>query len=416
MTPTLLRRVRADELARAARPSVDPATDATVATIVADVRARGEKSLREYAERLDGLPVASQLTFDRSDMRRALDSIDSSTREVLERMATRIRAFATAQRAAISEISVPVPGGFAGHTLVPIKRAGCYAPAGRAPLPSSLLMAAVTARVAGVAEVIVATPNPSPLMLAAAALADADIVLGVGGAQAIAAMAYGIAVPACDIIVGPGNRWVTAAKRAVFGDVAIDMLAGPSELVVLADATANPAVVAADLIAQAEHDPDAFATLVTTDSSLPDRVDAELARQLVTLSTVTIAREALANGLAVVCRDMDEAIAACDTIAPEHLQLSVADADAIAPRIANAGAVFVGERSAEVFGDYGVGGNHILPTQRGARFSAGLSVFTFLRARTWLRLDDPSMVISDVAAVARLEGLEGHARAAERRG
>jgi phosphoribosyl-ATP pyrophosphohydrolase/phosphoribosyl-AMP cyclohydrolase/histidinol dehydrogenase len=249
-------------------------------------------------------------------------------------------------------------------------------------------------------------------MLATAGIAGADAVLATGGAHAIAALAYGVGCAPCDLIVGPGNRWVTAAKRRVSDDTAIDMLAGPSELVVCADATADPAIVAADLLAQAEHDPDAFVALVTTDARLPGRVDAELARQLATLPTADVARASLVHAIAVVCPAMDDAIAACNTLAPEHLQVVTVDAEGVAARCVHAGAVFVGERSAEVFGDYGIGGNHVLPTQRGARSTAGLSVYTFLRVRTWLRMVDPAAIVGDVTALARLEGLEGHARAA----
>jgi phosphoribosyl-ATP pyrophosphohydrolase/phosphoribosyl-AMP cyclohydrolase/histidinol dehydrogenase len=217
------------------------------------------------------------------------------------------------------------------------------------------------------------------------------------------------------MVVGPGNRFVTAAKQLVFGRVGVDMLAGPSELVVLADDSADDAVVAADLIAQAEHDPEAFPVLVTTDPHLPERVRGRLTEQLAALPTADVATSALRGGGAVVVGDMTEAIAACDALAPEHLQLSVRDPEAIRDSLAHYGAVFIGEGSAEVFGDYGVGPNHVLPTGGTACFSGGLSVFTFLRVRTWLRIDPPADLIADVAGLARLEGLEGHARAAEAR-
>ena len=415
MNAPLLRRMAAADVSDAARTGIDTETEAAAAAIVADVRRRGEAALLQYAARFDGWTPGAPWLFERAALRRALDAIDCTTRGVLERAAERIANFARAQRSALQDMTVTVPGGAAGHTIIPMVAAGCYAPAGRFPLPSSLLMTAVTARTAGVQSVMVATPHPGSLMLATAALADVDAVLAVGGAQAIAALAYGIGVPACDIVVGPGNRWVTAAKKCVAGDVAIDMLAGPSELVVVADQTADPATVAADLLAQAEHDPDAFTALVTTHAALIEQVERELAEQLVTLPTSAIARTALGRSIAVTCASLDEAATVCDRLAPEHLQLSLHDPESFAAMCRHAGACFLGERSAQVFGDYGVGGNHVLPTGRGARMTGGLSALTFLRVRSWLRLDNPALAIGDVAALARLEGLEAHARAVERR-
>ena len=325
--------------------------------------------------------------------------------------------FARAQRDALSDVDVTVPGGRAGHRVAAVERAGCYAPGGRFPLPSSVLMTAVTARTAGVSEVWVASPKPDDVTLAAASVAGADALLAVGGAQAIAALAYGAGpVPACDVVVGPGNRWVTAAKKLVAGRVGIDMLAGPSELVVLADDTADAVVVAADLLAQAEHDPDALPVLVTTDAALAIAVDAELERDLESLPTRPTAEAALANGFTVVVDDLDQAITVCDRLAPEHLQVLTADPQTVAERLNHWGGLFVGEMSAEVFGDYGVGPNHTLPTGGVARFKGGLSVLDFLRVRTWLRMepgDATEGLARDAAALARLEGLEAHARAAE---
>jgi phosphoribosyl-ATP pyrophosphohydrolase/phosphoribosyl-AMP cyclohydrolase/histidinol dehydrogenase len=354
------------------------------------------------------------LRYESTDLAAAAQNLDPSTRDALTTMARQIEQFAQAQRAALTDIDVTVPGGRAGHTVVPMARAGCYAPAGRFPLPSSVMMTVVTARAAGVGDITLATPSTSPLMLAAAAIAGATRVIAVGGAQAIAALAYGTeTLAACDVVVGPGNRWVTAAKKVVAGDVAIDFLAGPSELVVLADRDTDPAMVAADLLAQAEHDPDALPILVALDEALVDRIDGELRRQLATLSTAATATAALANGFAVCCTDLDEAIAVINQIAPEHLELTTAGAREIASRVVNAGGIFIGAGAAEVFGDYGVGPNHVLPTGAAARFTGGLSVMTFLRLRTWLETTEPDEVVPQVAVLARLEGLEGHARAAE---
>jgi phosphoribosyl-ATP pyrophosphohydrolase/phosphoribosyl-AMP cyclohydrolase/histidinol dehydrogenase len=250
-------------------------------------------------------------------------------------------------------------------------------------------------------------------------VAGADAVVPVGGAQAIAALAYGAGpVPPCDVVVGPGNRWVTAAKKLVAGDVGIDMLAGPSELVVLADDTADPGTVAADLLAQAEHDPDALPILVTTSRPLADAVDSELERQLEDLPTRDVASAALEHGFTVIVDDIDDATKLCDKLAPEHLQVLTRDAHDVAERLGHWGGLFIDEISAEVFGDYGAGPNHTLPTGGVARFKGGLSVLDFLRVRTWLELETgerAAEMARDAAALARLEGLEAHARAAERR-
>lgn len=416
--PPILRRVALEELI-ARRQPVDGETLAAAGAIVADVRARGERALREYAGRFDGLGNGGELFLGRETLDAARTTLDPSTLALLERTAARIRAFAAGQRAVLGEFEIAVPGGRAGHAVAPVERAGCYAPGGRFPLPSSVLMTAVTARAAGVATVWVASPHPAPAILAAAAVAGADGVIAAGGAHAIAALAFGAGpVPAADVVVGPGNRWVTAAKQLVAGTVRIDMLAGPSELVVLADRTAEPAVIAADLLAQAEHDPDAVPVLVTTDAGLATRVEGELERQLVDLPTAPTARAALRNGGVVLVHDLAEGVTTCDRLAPEHLEVIVEDAPAVSRRLRNYGGLFVGGLAAEVIGDYGAGPNHVLPTGGTARCSGGLSVFDFLRVRTWLRLDDPEGAFElarDAAALARVEGLEGHARAAEMR-
>jgi phosphoribosyl-ATP pyrophosphohydrolase/phosphoribosyl-AMP cyclohydrolase/histidinol dehydrogenase len=387
------------------------------AQIVHDVRENGEASLRQHAERLGDLPADAPLLYDRPGLAAALDSLDTVDRELLQRTATRIQTFAEAQRECLTDLAIPLPGGRAGHQVAAVERAGCYAPGGRFPLPSSVLMTAVTARVAGVSEVIVASPRPEPITLAAAAVAGADGLLAVGGAQAIAALAYGAGpVPACDVIVGPGNRWVTAAKQCVAGMVGIDMLAGPSELVVLADDSAEAGVVAADLLAQAEHDPDAIPVLVSTHEAVVAAAEAEINAQLADLPTAETARAALTNGYAVVAASPAEAANVCDRIAPEHLALHVSEPDAWTPLLNHYGALFVGQRSAEVFGDYGYGPNHVLPTGGAARTVGGLSVLTFLRVRTWIQMDEvTSEIAKDVARLARLERLEAHARSAERR-
>ncbi len=409
-----LRRIEPSQVASQNRPAVPSEVLSASAQIVEDVRDRGEAALREHAERLGDLEPGAPLTLSPTEVAERATILPPSDREVIDRVAARVREFASAQRRSLADLDVAVLGGRAGHRVAPVESAGCYAPGGRYPLPSSALMTAVTARAAGVETVWLASPRPTAATLAAAHAAAVDGVLCVGGAQAIAALAYGAGpVPACAAVVGPGNVWVTAAKRLVNGDVAIDMLAGPSELVVIADETANPGTVAADLLAQAEHDTEARPILLTTHAPLQDEVERELDFQLASLPTRATAEAALANGFSVLCVDLDQAAALSDLIAPEHLQLSTRDPRRL--RVRQYGGLFVGETSAEVMGDYGAGPNHTLPTGGTARTTAGLSVLTFLRAQTWLELSDPSALIADTAALARMEGLEAHARAAERR-
>ncbi|MCY3610983.1 MAG: histidinol dehydrogenase [Gemmatimonadetes bacterium] len=413
-----LRRVAAADVGRERQPAVPREIIPAVLEIIEAVRERGEDVLREYAERWDGLEAGGALVRTRGEMEAALDSLPRADRDVLERTAGRIEHFARAQMEAAAPVSVAVEGGTAGDRVVPVRVAGCYAPGGRFPLPSSVLMTAVTARVAGVREVWLASPRPSREVMAAGAVAGVDGLLGAGGAQAVAAMAYGVPpVPRCDVVVGPGNQWVTAAKLLLSGVVGIDLLAGPSELAVLSDKDGDPALIAADLLAQAEHDPAALPVLITTSGELVARVEDELDRQLADLPTADTAIAALQNGFAVVAPEA-EALRCCEELAPEHLQLHGSRAAAWEETLTAYGSLFVNESVAEVFGDYGAGPNHTLPTGGTARFTGGLSVLSFLRRPTWLRLEpgpERDLVASDAAALARMEGLEAHARAAEKR-
>ncbi len=410
----MLIRQRAADLRPTDLQPVDRETLDQARHIVEDVRERGGPALRDWAARLDGVGADQPLFLDREALGRSRFQVDDADCSLLERVCDRITSFAQAQREALTDVRVPVPGGHAGHHVVPVERAGCYAPGGRYPLPSSVLMTVATARAAGVGQVVVASPRPTPVTKMAAYVAGADGLLAVGGAQAVAALAFGVEVPPADVICGPGNRWVTAAKQLVSGRVGIDLLAGPSELLVIADDDADPEVVAADLIAQAEHDVDAVPWLVTPSAALADAVDEALARRLADLPTAETARTSLAsNGGSVLVADLDEAVAVADQLAPEHLELLGERARGLAERLAHYGGLFVGTGSAEVFGDYGVGPNHTLPTGRTARYTGGLSVFTFLRVRTFLDLEEPAAeTIADSVRLARLEGLEGHARSA----
>jgi histidinol dehydrogenase len=416
----ILRILPANVIGREFKAAVSDSVLEQARVIVDRVRDSGESAIREYASRFDERNADEPLVVGRDAMRAAFDSLSSEDQGVLIRTAQRIEVFACAQHDAIQPMTVKISGGETGHTIEPVGSAGCYAPAGRYPLPSSVLMTAITARVAGCKRVVVASPGEDRFMLAAAHVAGADEYLCVGGAHAIAAMAYGIdGFDRCDVIVGPGNAWVTAAKQLVSGVVGIDMLAGPSELMIIADESASVEILATDLLAQAEHDIDAVPMLLTTHPDTLDAIQYELERQLASLQTAQTAREALKNGFVVLCENVDQAIGIANRIAPEHLQISTRNAQHIADRVQNAGAVFIGEQSPEVMGDYGVGPNHTLPTGGTARFQAGLSVMHFLRLRTWIRIDEPAAfgpVASDMQRLAEMEGLWGHKNAVVARG
>ncbi len=416
---SILKTIKAIEVKAHLEEPVDAETLRATNEIVENVKNGGEDSLRSYAERFSELAPGESLFYTRDELKEAFHGLPENDQELLKRTAERISVFAEAQRNALKEVTIDIPGGQAGHYVDPVETAGCYAPGGGFPLPSSVMMTAITARVAGVENVIVASPKPTEITMAAAYISDADLLLKVGGAHAVAAMAYGVGgCKACDVIVGPGSKWVTAAKKVVFGRVAIDMLAGPSELVVLADDSADPAVVAADLIAQAEHGFDSLPILVTTSSELIDRTNDELSKQLQDLPTAETAKSSLEKGYAVLCENLESAIIATDQIAPEHLEVIMDNSDEVSKRLKHYGGLFIGAGTAEVMGDYGAGPNHTLPTGGTARYTGGLSVFNFLRIRTWMKVDDLSQakeIAEDARDLARHEKLEGHARSAEKR-
>ncbi|MDP9493981.1 MAG: histidinol dehydrogenase [Actinomycetota bacterium] len=395
------------------RRAVEPETLAEAAAIVEEVRRGGESALRQQAERLGDLEPGGEMVFDRNRLEATLASLTIDERRVLERVAGRIRSFAQAQRDSLQDLDIDVTGGRAGHRWIPVSSAGAYAPGGRYPLPSSVLMTVIPARVAGVTAVWVASPKPTPVTVAAAAVAGADGLLAVGGAQAIAALAFGTLTPASDLVVGPGNRWVTAAKKHLYGEIGIDGLAGPSEILVIADDSADPELVGADLLAQAEHDDDAVPMLITNSPALADQVDDAIGRQLSDLPTSETASRALENGFCLIVGSLPEAVSMSDRIAPEHLALHVDDPTPLVQQLRSYGSLFIGSGTAEAFADYGVGPNHVLPTGGGARFQSGLSVLTFLRSPTWVALDEPEPLVEDTMLLARLEGLEAHARAAQ---
>jgi histidinol dehydrogenase len=402
----------------------DASVDSAVAAIVADVRARGDEALLEYTSRFDRFAAKSvaALEIPAADMRAAFEQLPSVQRAALETAAARVRAYHEHQKMASWSFR-EADGSELGAQVTPLDRVGVYVPGGKAAYPSSVLMNVIPARVAGVSEIIMVVPTPDgarhALVLAAAHLAGVTRAFAIGGAQAIAALAYGTAtVPAVDKICGPGNAYVTAAKRRVFGVVGIDMVAGSSEILVIADATANPDWVAMDLFSQAEHDELAQALLVSPDAALIEAVARSAERQLAEMPRrATIAASFASRGALIKVRDLDHACAIANRAAPEHLELAVADPAALLPKIRNAGAIFLGHHASEALGDYCAGPNHVLPTGRTARFSSPLGVYDFQKRSSVLRLSAAAArTLGPVAAtLARGEGLEAHARSAEYR-
>jgi histidinol dehydrogenase len=422
---TALRRLRAgdpdfararEELCRrVADAGGDDPVESAARAIINDVRRRGDAAVREHTERLDRRsPDPATGTYEVAGPRwhAAAQRVASDVARALERAAGRIAAF---HRPQLPE-SYEVDRGALALRSVPLDRVGVYAPGGTARYPSSVLMTAVPARIAGVREIVLATPDASPEVLLAARLAGVSRVFELGGAQAIAAMAHGTeSVPRVDKIVGPGNQWVAAAKRLVFGLVDIDSVAGPSEVMIVADSSADPRWIAADLLAQAEHDAEAHPVLVATDEAIADAVERELAVQLADLPRADIARAALErHGAAVIVRSVDEAMALADDYAPEHLELLVAGAEKLAERVRHAGAVFVGPYSPEAAGDYLAGPNHVLPTAGSARWASPLGVYDFVKRVTVIHYGRADLEAQwrDIARLARVEGLEAHARSA----
>jgi histidinol dehydrogenase len=400
----------------------DEAVERATAQILEAVRTRGDEALVEYTTRFDRWTPASPgaLQVPLEEARAALAALDPREREALEFAAARIRAYHERQ---VQE-SWRVDGGdgtVLGQQVTPIDRVGLYVPGGKAAYPSSVLMSAIAAKVAGVGSLVMATPTPDGVsnasVLAAAALAGVDRIVRVGGAQAIAALAFGTAtVPAVDKIVGPGNSYVTAAKRRVFGRVGIDMIAGPSEVLVIADSSANPDWVAMDLFSQAEHDEVAQAILLTPDAGLIERVAESMRRQLPGMPRRGIIEASLgARGALIRVRDLEEACEIANRIAPEHLELAVADPGKLLAKIRHAGAIFLGHHASESLGDYCAGPNHVLPTSRTARFSSPLGVYDFQKRSSVIGISPAAARVLGAAAatLARAEGLEAHARSAE---
>ncbi len=394
-----------------------------VSDIIRDVRRRGDEALYELTEKFDRFDVRGVgLAVTADDVEQAKARVPAEVLEAMQLAADRIRAYHERQLPS-DETYVDDIGVELGHRWTPVDAAGLYVPGGLAAYPSSVLMNAIPARVAGVKRLVMVVPTPegrfNDLVLAAADAAGVDEIWRIGGAQAVAALAWGTeSIRPVDVIVGPGNAFVAEAKRQVFGKVGIDMIAGPSEVLAIADDSADPEWLAADLLAQAEHDRSAQSILVTTDAALAEAVARAVERQLETLPKADIAGESWEkHGAIIIVKDMDEAAAVSDAFAPEHLELSVRDPDALLAKVRHAGAIFIGHHTPEAVGDYLAGPNHVLPTSRSARFSSGLNVLNFMKRTTLLRCSPESLRIIGPAAVtlAEVEGLEAHARSVARR-
>jgi len=390
-----------------------------VRQIISEVRERGDASLFDLTSRIDGIKLTS-LEIDREQIARAYREVDEALISALKLAAERIGSFHRAQK---DNIWHEITRADVGQLIRPLERVGIYVPGGTASYPSTVLMTAVPAKVAGVNEVVLVTPpkqngGVSPATLVAADIAGADRIFSVGGAQAIAALAYGTeSIPRVDKICGPGNIFVVLAKKLVYGTIAIDGLQGPSEVLIIADETAHPEYCAADLLAQAEHDPLASAILITTSPPFADEVNREVTKQLEELSRQAVAAESLDRGMIVVVNSLDEALELANLYAPEHLCLMVKDAAAYLDKVSNAGCVVIGSSATVVLGDYVAGPSHVLPTGGTARFSSALNITDFIKFINTITIDEAGLKELGKAAstMARAEGFDAHARAVERR-
>ena len=404
-----------------ARREADADVSRDVGAIVARVRAEGDAALKDYTARFDGHDLdASGWEIGKAERRAALDTLDPELRRAIELAAERIAIYHEAQKPSDRDSTDRV-GVRLGARWRAVDAAGLYVPGGRAAYPSTVLMNAIPARVAGVERVVMVTPTPkgeiNPLVLAAAEIAGVDEIWRVGGAQAIAALAYGTDhVRPVDVVVGPGNAWVAEAKRQLYGVVGIDMVAGPSEIVVVADGANDPAWIAADLLSQAEHDPTSQSILFTDDADFAGAVERTVAEQLSSLATGNTAAAAWeANGAVILVPTLDGAMPLVDRLAPEHLELAVDDPQALFDRVRHAGSVFLGRHTPEAIGDYIAGPNHVLPTGRRARFASGLSVLDFMKRTSFIACSEAGLAAIGPAAVAlaHAEGLPAHAASVE---
>ncbi len=387
----------------------------SVKEIIDDVRKNGDKAIREYTKKFgDGDIQNFRLT--EKEIKEAIDSVDKKTIEAIEFGIKNVREFSMAQLSGLKEIEVNINGNILGHKIIPIESAGCYIPGGNYPLPSSAIMTIVPAKTAGVKRVIAMSPKIQPVTIAAAFLSGADEIYRIGGVQAIAAMAYGSeSIEKVNKITGPGNKFVTSAKKQVYGECGIDFLAGPSEVLIIADDSSNPDFVAADILAQCEHDKDARAFLICFSEEFAKKVDKKAKEYITALPTKNIAEISYEKSFAVIVDSLEEAIILADRKAPEHLELCINNAQKVSNKFKNYGSLFIGSYSAEVFGDYVSGTNHTLPTNQVAKYSGGLSVFDYIKIQTYQIINKSALAqtAQNASTLAKNEGLLAHKLASD---
>lgn len=389
--------------------------DNVVKKIIEEVRKNGDIAVKKYTKKFDGINI-SNFEIGKNDVKRAYDLVDKKTVNLIKKAGINIEFFAKKQKEIYKDFEVNKNGLILGQKVIPIESVGCYVPGGRYPLVSSVLMTVIPAKVAGVKNIVVCSPNICPEIIIAADLTGANRIFNLGGVQAIAAMAFGTkSVPKVDKIVGPGNNYVTAAKKYVYGTVGIDFIAGPSELLVIADESSNVEYIASDLLGQMEHDPNAKTYLVTTSKKIADGVTKEIKSQIKKLKTEVVAEQSLKNGKIIFVSNLNEAVKVSNKIAPEHLEIQIKKPNAIITKLNNYGSLFIGMNSAEVFGDYCSGTNHVLPTNGAAKYSGGLSVGNFLKIVTYQKICDKKLneMIEVASKIAEIEGLDAHKKSAE---
>ncbi|MBZ9578120.1 histidinol dehydrogenase [Patescibacteria group bacterium] len=387
----------------------------TVKKIIEDVKKDGDKAVRKYTTLFDKVKL-KDFKVNKREIKKAYQKVERETIETMRRAAANIRRFARSQLKNFKDFEYTKNGLTVGQKIIPIERIGVYVPGGRYPLPSTALMCGIPAKVAGVKEIIVCSPKIKPITIVAADLSGADLIFNIGGAQAIAAMAYGTeTIPKVDKIVGPGNIYVTQAKKEVFGECGIDLLAGPSEILIVADKYANPEFIAADLLAQAEHDVETKITFVTNSKDLIKEVNKELKTQIKKIATKNIIKEAFKKKKEILVKDLKEAIKMANEIAPEHLSLQVKNPKKYLSQLKNYGSLFLGEYSGVVFGDYCSGTNHVLPTNKTTRYTGGLSVKDFIKIPTYQNINKKGAKnLAKIATkFASIEGLDAHKKSAE---
>lgn len=381
-----------------------------VEKIIQDVKDSGDAAVKTYTKKFDGINL-DKFIVTKEEIKNAYRSVDKETIKALKFAEENIELFAKQQLKQFKDFQIKKDGFVIGQKVIPIEKIGAYVPGGNYPLPSTALMCIIPAKVAGVKEITICSPKIKNETIVAADIAGADKIFRIGGVQAIAAMAYGTKqIPKVDKIVGPGNVYVTSAKKEVYGDVGIDFLAGPSEVMVIADEFADPEIIAADLLAQLEHDINARAFLVTNSSAIISKTKEEINNQLTNLDTKSIIKKSIKNLKIISIKNIDESIKITNEIAPEHLELQIRNPERLMEKLRNYGSLFIGQHSAEAFGDYCLGTNHVLPTRGGARFTSGLSVRDFIKLQTYQKVDAKGVekLANATLKLSKVEGLSAH--------